>query len=109
METAETVPMTTPLIEMVSALAMRTGVLAGSQQFVGVGKPLTAYSGRRQTCAPESTTAPGTSTSKGPEAEGMEMRTSRRGWPLKEFLAAATMGASNGCGSGPASLELCFG
>ena len=79
LETAETVPMTTPFMEIVSAFAIRTGVVAGSQQFVGVGKPLIAYSGRRQTCAPESTTAPGTSMSKGPEAEGMEMRTSRRG------------------------------
>ena len=94
-DTAETVPMTTPLTEMVSALAIRTGVLDGSQQFVGVGKPLMACSGSRHTCAPLSTTAPGTSTSKGPMGEGMEIRTSNRGWPLKEPDAAATMGASN--------------
>ena len=94
LETAETVPMTTPFTEMVSALAMRTGVFAGSQQLVGVGKPLMALSGRRQTWAPESTTAPGMSMSKGPEVEGMEMRTSRRGWPLNEAVAAATSGAS---------------
>ena len=101
--------MTTPLTEMVSALAIRTGVLEGSQQFVGVGKPLTAYSGSRQTCAPLSTTAPGMSMSKGPEGEGIEMRTSSRGWLLKEFDAAATMGASKCCGSGSALFELCFG
>ena len=46
--------------------------------------------------------------SKGPEEEGKEMRTSKRGWPLKEPEAAATMGASKGL-SVPASFELCLG
>ena len=41
-DTAEMVPSTTPLMAMASAFAMRTGVLAGSQQFVGIGKPFNA-------------------------------------------------------------------
>ena len=52
--------------------------------------------------------APGMSMSKLPDAEGMEMRMSRRGWPLKDAFAAATTRATKGGGSGSVSLELCL-
>ena len=82
LETAEIVLSTTCLMEIASAFAIRMGVFAELQQFVEVGNPQSACSGKRQTWAPESTTAPGMSTLKLPYAEGMEMRMSRRGWPL---------------------------
>ena len=48
LETAEIVPLTKALILIASKLAMHTGVDEGLQQVVGVGKPFTACSGRRQ-------------------------------------------------------------
>ena len=104
---AETVPSITALTEMASVFAMRRAVVSGSQQLVGVGKPQSACSGKRHTWEPESTTAPCTLTSNSPNNDGNVMRTLRRGWPLKEALATAMMGASKGAGS--VSLELCLG
>ena len=89
-DTAEIVPLTIPLTEMASAFAMQTEVVNGLQHVVGAGNPRRACSGRRQTCAPESTTAPGMSPLKPPQDTGMEMRMSRRGCALKDTLAAAS-------------------
>ena len=99
LDTAEIVPSTTPMTVMALAFAMWTGV-------VDAGKPRRTCSGSRQTCAPESTTAPGMLMLKPLPDEGMEMRMSRWRCTLKDAFTAAMRGASKGGGS--VSSELCF-